>query len=385
MSNENKSLNFNFNTQLDGFTLSVKQTIPTQGITGVFGHSGSGKSTLLRLISGLESSATGQLYLHNNVLFDSTKRINVKPEKRRIGLVFQEDRLFPHLNVKQNLAYAHQRCPDKKLNIDDIISLTQLTPLLDKDVTLLSGGEKQRVAIARAVLSEPELLLLDEPLSALDTKNKAIMISLLLNVQQSLNIPMLYVSHSLAELQQISDNLLVMKQGNIEHFGNIHQVIHTLNNSLETLQQTSLSLTIKEHLAKYGLTALQLTQNISLYMPLLKSFKNVPLKSQLAINSTEKSLLVRCYIAANDISISRNKAINSSIVNHFQAKIIKLQAQGSTVLVTLTIVESEYLKQVFYSSISLWSAERLCLKIGDLVYIQFKASAVHGLANLAEE
>jgi len=363
-------LTFSFNTQFDGFTLAVKQTITTQGITGIYGHSGSGKSTLLRLISGLETPSTGQLILNDKILFDSRKKIAVKPEKRRIGLVFQDARLFPHLNVKQNLAYAHKRCLSKKLNIDDIILLTQLQPLLHKKVSLLSGGEKQRVAIARSILAEPKLLLLDEPLSALDNENKALMLTLLLKVQRTLNIPMLYVSHSLAEIQQIADNVMVIRKGEIEHFGPIHQVIHSLNNSQKTLQQTSLSLDIKEHLPEYGLTSLQLTPDINIYLPLRDNTEN---NEEISDNS------IRCYIAASDISISKSEVINSSIVNHFQAKIVNIKKQNNTLLITLTCSE-----QVFYSTISLWSAERLSLCINDLVYLQFKASAVHSLTNIRE-
>ena len=360
-------LTFNFSTPFDGFTLSVNKTIPTAGITGVFGHSGSGKSTLLRLISGLENATKGELTLNGKTLFNSDNNINIKSEKRRIGLVFQDSRLFPHLNVRQNLAYAHKRCLHKKLNIEEIINLTQLDSLQHKKVTQLSGGEKQRVAIARAILSEPELLLLDEPLSALDNTNKSLMLTLLLNVQRTLNIPMIYVSHSLAELQQVADNLLVMNNGTISHFGNIHQIIHTLNNNQDTLQQTSLSLTFKEHLPQYGLTCLQLNSSINIYLPLLKVNTN---------NTDNTVKKVRCYIAASDISISQNEATNTSIVNHFQAKIIALHPQKNTVLITLSCDE-----QVFYSSISLWSAERLSLNVHDLVYIQFKASAVHNLVS----
>ncbi|WP_426359976.1 molybdenum ABC transporter ATP-binding protein [Pseudocolwellia sp. HL-MZ19] len=363
-------LSFNFITEFDGFTLTVNQRLSTQGITGVFGHSGSGKSTLLRLISGLEDSSSGQLILNGKILFDSAKSITIKPEKRRIGLVFQDSRLFPHLNVLQNLEYAHKRCINKRLNINDIIQLTQLQPLLHKKTTLLSGGEKQRVAIARAILSEPELLLLDEPLSALDNQNRALMITLLLNVQRTLKIPMLYVSHSLAELQQVADNLLVMNQGKVEHFGSIHHIIHTLNSSQTTLQQTSLALKVNEHLPQYGLTSLQLTSDINIFLPLQK---NALFNEELA------SKLVRCYIAASDISISKSEVFDSSIVNHFQAKIVSIKKQSNTLLITLTCSD-----QVFYSTISLWSAERLSLSIDDLVYIQFKASAVHCLANIRE-
>lgn len=361
-------LTANFTAKLDDFTLTVNHTFSTEGITGIYGNSGSGKSTLLRIISGLESSLSGKLALNGSTLFNSAEKVMVKPEKRNIGLVFQDARLFPHLTVLQNLEYAQKRCINKTLKIDDIVKLTQLQPLLAKKTTLLSGGEKQRVAIARAVLAEPKLLLLDEPLSALDNNNKALMLTLLLNIHKALTIPMFYVSHSLSELQQVADNLVIVNNGKISQSGPIHQVIHYLNNTQETLQQTSLSLIVNEHLPEYGLTSLQLTQSHSLYLPLIKNKSTA--------NDKE---VVRCYIAASDISISKSEVLNSSIVNNFQAKIIDIKKQKNTLLVTLDCSQ-----QVFYSTISLWSAERLALNINDMVYIQFKASAVRSLANIGE-
>jgi molybdate transport system ATP-binding protein len=363
-------LSITFNATFDDFDLSVNQTIPTSGITGIFGHSGSGKSTLLRCIAGLEKRTSGEVTLNGTNLYNSSSQYFVKPEKRRIGLVFQDSRLFPHLNVINNLKYGYERCKSRKLNIDDIVALTQLEPLKHKKVSQLSGGEKQRTAIARALLAEPDLLLLDEPLSALDSNSKTTMLALLIKVQATLNIPMLYVSHSLAELQQISENLLIMSQGKITHFGNVHQIIHTLNNSETITPQTSLALRIDEHLPKYGLTRLMLASNIALYLPLLP--KEV---SDLHNDSPIKN--IRCFIAASDISISRFEATESSIVNHFQAEIIQVQPLSNNVLITLKCHE-----HTFYSSISLWSAERLALNVNDLIYIQFKASAVHSLADI---
>jgi len=360
-------LSFTFNTLFDGFELSVNQTIPTQGITGVFGHSGSGKSTLLRCIAGLEKRTLGEVTLNGTNLYNSRSRYFIKPEKRQIGLVFQDARLFPHLNVIENIEYGRNRSKHKTLFTDDVIKLTQLEALKYKSVTLLSGGEKQRVAIARALLAEPKLLLLDEPLSALDNTSKQFMLTMLLNIQQQLKLPMLYVSHSMAELQQISDNLLVMNKGQVTHFGNVHNIIHTLNNCQSITQQTSLSLPIHENLPKYGLSSLTLAPNTYIYFPLLTSST----KSETAYNN------IRCFIAASDISISRHEALESSIVNHFQAEITHIQPQDNTVLITLNCHE-----HTFYSSISLWSAERLSLHVNDLIYIQFKASAVHSLADI---
>jgi len=189
------------------------------------------------------------------------------------------------------------------------------------------------------------------------------MLKLLLKVQHTLNIPILYVSHNLAELQQVADDIMVMNKGKIEHFGPIHLVIHTLNSSQQSLQQTSLSLKVKEHLPEYGLTSLELTPTVNLYLPLQDNKR---------ANNKEEQDIIRCFIAASDISISKHKGSDSSIVNHFQARINHLKKQDKTLLITLTCSN-----QVFYSTISLWSAERLSLKIDDLVYIQFKASAVH--------
>lgn len=371
-------LSITLNTTLDDFSLSINHVIPTLGITGIFGHSGSGKSTLLRSIAGLEKRVDGTITLNNNCLFDSFNNVFVKPEKRKIGLVFQDGRLFPHLNVIDNINYGYQRCSNNTLNIDNIIKLTQLESLKYKKISQLSGGEKQRTAIARAILAEPELLLLDEPLSALDNTSKALMLALLLNVQRELNIPMLYVSHSITELQQISDNLLVMNKGKVTHFGNVHQVIHSLNNSQNIQPQTSLALPIKEHLPEYGLTSLllkkveaienQSNKDIVLYLPLIPH------------ETLFKEKTVRCFITADDISISLHQATESSIVNHFQASILAIQQQKNNVLVTLNCHS-----HTFYSSISLWSAQRLSLNINDLIYIQFKASAVHSLADIGAQ
>ena len=138
--------------------------------------------------------------------------------------------MFPHLNVLENLVFAAKRCKNSRLNLDEVIELTKLTSLLDHQVDELSGGQQQRVALARAILAEPKLLLLDEPLSALDQHSKAQLLKMMLNIQKKLNLPILYVSHSLDELQQVCDNLLVLAQGKVVNFGNIHQVIHQLNN-----------------------------------------------------------------------------------------------------------------------------------------------------------
>ncbi len=370
-------LDINISVAYDNFTLAIKQQLPIKGITGIFGHSGSGKSTLLRVIAGLTKDAKGDISLKDKILFDSATSTFVKPEQRNIGLVFQDSRLFPHLSIEGNLLFAAKRCKNPKLKLTDIIELTDLTSLLNKKVTKLSGGEQQRVALARALLAEPELLLLDEPLSALDKQNKSMMLSLLSKVQKKLNIPIIYVSHSLAELQQLADNLLVLTSGKVSHFGNVHQIIHQLNNSTSIQQQTSLSLPIKEHLPDYGLTSLQLSEVQEIYLPLLDRSLPENLSHKQHLNKDVRVL--RCFIFASDISITKHEHSGSSIVNHLAAKITDISVQQRNTLITVQCQQ-----QVFYVQISLWSTQRLALKVDDDIFIQFKASAVHTLNNRGE-
>ena len=254
-------LDININVRYQQFDLTIQLPIPLKGIIGVFGHSASGKSTLLRAIAGLEQTLEGEITLADKKLVDTKQGLYIKPEQRQVGLVFQNSRLFDHLTVLGNLEYAVKRCKNSKLSLDEIIKLTQLTALLEHRVTELSGGQQQRVALARAILAEPKLLLLDEPLSALDQHSKAQLLRMMLTIQKKLNLPMLYVSHYLDELQQVCDTLLVMSKGKVIDFGNIHQVIHRLNSYGDAdimHQQTSLSLPIKQFDNGHGLTTLAL-------------------------------------------------------------------------------------------------------------------------------
>jgi len=355
-----------FKLTFNSFDINIAQNIKISAITGIYGDSGSGKSTLLRVISGLEHRAKGQVLLNDTWLQNSDNKCFIRPEKRQIGLVFQDSRLFPHLTVYENLAYGAKRQTNRKLTIEKVLTLTQLSQLQHQNVTQLSGGEKQRVSIARALLAEPKLLLLDEPFSALDKTTKSQMLTILKEIQQQLQLPMLYVSHSLSELQYIADQLVVVSAGKISQSAPIHQAIHDLNSQGETSPKTSLSLTIAEHLPDYGLTRLSLpkTQGTShnIYLPILEQTSNQRLIGQ----------QLPCIIYARDISISTSKPEHSSIVNHLPVIISTIQYNKTNALVTLKAGE-----QQFYAQISLWSATRMALTTQATVYIQFKANAVH--------
>lgn len=196
---------------------------------GVFGPSGSGKSTLMKMLSGLIAPDFGAIRLNERVLFDSSRNISVPPHKRKIGLVFQDGHLFPHLNVMKNLLYGmKRRAPEERsIDPDQLITLLQLENLLSRSVDRLSGGEKQRVALGRTLLSCPELILMDEPLSALDGQLKYQIIPHLRRVFSDFSIPMLFISHSLQEMRMMTEDVLVMHQGRIEKQVSTDQLART--------------------------------------------------------------------------------------------------------------------------------------------------------------
>jgi len=186
-------------------------------VTAIFGPSGSGKSTLLGIIAGTIKPDSGRVVVNGECLFDSQNRINKPIHERRIGLVFQDGRLFPHLNVEQNLSYALNFIPrdQQQFNFEHIVQLLEIGPLLQQRPHQISGGEKQRVALGRALLSSPRLLMLDEPLASLDDRLKNQILPFLKLIADEINIPMIYISHSKKEIMQITDNLIHILNGKV--------------------------------------------------------------------------------------------------------------------------------------------------------------------------
>lgn len=193
------------------------------GVTALFGPSGAGKTAIVNMIAGLVAPDRGSIALDGTVLFDATARINVPPHRRRIGYVFQEGRLFPHLRVRQNLDYGRRMSGlsrDVKVS-ERIAQLLDLGALLDRRTRMLSGGERQRVAIGRALLMHPRLLLLDEPLASLDAARKQEILPYLVRLRDEARVPMVYVSHTAAELRQIATNVVRLEAGRVAACGGI--------------------------------------------------------------------------------------------------------------------------------------------------------------------
>ena len=215
-------LELDFTQTLGSHCLQIRETLPASGITAVFGVSGAGKTSLINAISGLTRPQAGRIVLNGRVLNDTVQRICLAPEQRRIGYVFQDARLFPHYKVRGNLQYGMAKSMVSQF--DKLVDLLGIAPLLDRLPGRLSGGEKQRVAIGRALLTAPELLLLDEPLASLDIPRKRELLPYLQRLAQEIHIPMLYVSHSLDEIQHLADRVLVLEAGKVKAFGPLEEV-----------------------------------------------------------------------------------------------------------------------------------------------------------------
>lgn len=214
---ESALLDMDVRWQRGEFVLHIKAQTRAS-VTGVCGPSGAGKSTLLALISGLQKPDAGYIRLAGEVLVDSAQKIFLPPEARHIGYVFQDAQLFPHLSVQDNLLYGYRHLQDteRRFQLDEIVALLEIGHLLKRRPRLLSGGEKQRVALGRALLYSPRLLLLDEPLSSLDSERKQQILPFLLRIRDELAMPMLYVSHVPEEVSYLTQDVWQIRGGRLQ-------------------------------------------------------------------------------------------------------------------------------------------------------------------------
>ena len=211
---------------LGSFALDVAFVAGT-GVTALFGASGSGKTSVVEMVAGLARPDSGRIKVEGRVLFDAAAGTDLAPEARRVGYVFQEGRLFPHLSVRGNLCFGMKRVrpAERQLGFDDVVAVLGIEKLLDRRPNGLSGGEKQRVAIGRALLASPRILLMDEPLAALDSSRKAELLPFVAGVARRFAIPILYVSHAMDEVLQLADTLVLMEAGRVAAAGGVEQLL----------------------------------------------------------------------------------------------------------------------------------------------------------------
>ncbi|MEN4558463.1 molybdenum ABC transporter ATP-binding protein ModC [Pantoea agglomerans] len=349
-------LSLNIMQQQGDHVLEVDLQIPAKGITAIFGVSGAGKTSLINAISGLTQPQRGRIQLHDRLLFDAEQKIALPPEKRRIGYVFQDARLFPHYRVRGNLQYG--MAPKMKAQFDSLVSLLGLEALLPRFPLSLSGGEKQRVAIGRALLTAPDVLLLDEPLASLDLPRKRELMPYLQKLAKQVEIPMLYVSHSLEEILQLADNVLVLDAGKVKAFGPLERVWSSsaMRPWLPVSELTSvLRVQVLEQHPDYPMTALSLgDQHIWV------SRVNQPVKTPLRIR-----------IASADVSLALQPPQHSSIRNILPAQVVELLEVGDQVEVKLRIGISE-----LWARITPWARDELGIRPDQWLYAQIKSVSV---------
>ncbi len=287
------------------------------GVTALFGRSGSGKTTLVNIVGGLLRPHAGRVALDDRLLVDTEKRIWVPPHRRRIGVVFQEDRLLPHLSVRQNLLFGRWFAPRREaaVEVGAVVDLLGIGHLLSRRPAGLSGGEKQRVAIGRALLSKPRLLLMDEPLSALDDTRKAEILPYLERLRDEARVPILYVSHSVAEVARLADTLVVLDAGRVTAVGPAAEVLARLDIvSIAGSREAGavLDARILSQDERYGLTRLST----------LAGELRVP-RIDLAPGSR-----LRLQVLARDVTLSLGSPTGSSALNILAAVVAEVPRVG---------------------------------------------------------
>jgi len=311
----------------DGFTLDVDCKLDYP-VIGVYGPSGSGKTTLLHLIAGLLTPTEGCITVGDEVMVNTVSQVNRPAHRRRIGVLFQDGRLFPHLNVKKNLMYGRKRLPvqNQHLSFDQIVSLLEIAPLMDRSVRDLSGGEQQRVALGRALLAEPRLLLLDEPLTALDARLKQQILQLLRKVREEVGTPTVYVSHDLDELLSLTDQLLVLDRGRLVGFGAYVDLCHQTDILPQLIPQgllNMLTMSVMSHDESAGCTTLSLPDS---HWKLEAPLNNIPVGRKIKI-----------IVRAQDIALSKQHVDGLSIRNQFEATITRHTEYEGQVIVELDV------------------------------------------------
>lgn len=353
-------LSMNVTKTFASFSLTADVSVADKRI-GIFGVSGSGKSTLVGMLAGLITPDSGTITLDGETLFSSSSRINLPPERRRIAMVFQQHCLFPHLNVRKNLLYGYQRCPARYrlIGMDALVGVLQLDGLLDRNVTNLSGGEKQRVALGRAVLANPRLLIMDEPLSALDDTLRFQIIPYLRSVSEQFHIPYLFISHSLLEMRLMADQVLAVSNGSV-----------TGQTSVEELARSRMGQSPVGYINLLELRGMKERDGLCVYQwdggELLLSAGN---------RETTAGLF---ELSSKDIILFKNHPEAISARNLLHCTVGGLFESGAKIGVELFCGEGRLIAEIVASA-----AKELAIEPGCTVFAACKASAFRRLATTA--
>lgn len=343
--------------ELGNFSLQAAFTSPPGGITALFGRSGAGKTSLINLLAGLDRPREGRIEVDGVVLFDSEAGIDMPPEKRRLGYVFQEGRLFPHMSVRRNLAYG-MKSDGSGADFDQIVELLDIGSMLDRGPRDLSGGEKQRVAIGRALLASPRLLLMDEPLAALDMGRKAEILPYIERLRDELAIPIVYVTHAMEEIVRLADTLVIMSDGKIAAVGPVEDLMSRLDLRPLTGRYEAgavLTVTVEGHDVKRAVTRLAFGD-----MTLLVPHAEIPVGEELRIR-----------IRARDVSLALSAPRDISILNIFPGRVVEISDRKDGQMDVIVDVGAR-----IWARVTRLAVNRLTLEPGKEVHALVKAVAI---------
>ena len=351
------------NLRYSGFALDVDLHLPGRGVTALYGHSGSGKTTCLRCIAGLERAGDGYIRVNDEVWQDSRNGVFVPPHKRALGYVFQEASLFAHLSVRANLEFGLKRIPrqQRRVELAQATELLGIGHLLERNPQHLSGGERQRIGIARALLTSPSLLLMDEPLAALDSKRKGEILPYLERLHDELDIPLLYVSHAQDEVARLADHIVLLSDGKALVSGPIGETLARLDLPMALGDDAGVVIngSVSAYDAHYQLLTLQLPDSAQHLR-----VAHAPL----AVGKT-----LRVKVQARDVSLSLQAGEHSSILNRLPVTVTQEMAADNSahVLVRLDADGTPLLARI-----TRFSRDQLQLHPGQTLWAQIKAVAV---------
>ncbi|QQS55830.1 MAG: molybdenum ABC transporter ATP-binding protein [Candidatus Competibacteraceae bacterium] len=345
-----------------GFTLDVELCLPGRGVTALFGHSGSGKTTLLRCLAGLERQSVGALKFKGEVWQDDARGICRPTHRRPLGYVFQEASLFPHLSVRKNLDYGRKRVNGgHKVSLDQAVELLGIGHLLDRMPDRLSGGERQRVAIARALATSPELLLMDEPLAALDLKRKSEILPYLERLHDELEIPVFYVSHVPDEIARLADHVVLLAEGRVVAAGGLRETLARLDLPTAFTEDAGVVIeaVVADHNEVYHLTRLDFTGGSVV----------------VARRPEALGRRLRFRVHARDVSLSLTRAEGTSIANLLPATVTEVADADTPAHV---LVQMDAGGTALIARITRYSLDHLGVTPGRALWAQIKAVALLG-------
>lgn len=345
-----------------GFELAVDLQLASRGVSALFGPSGSGKTSFLRAVAGLERRARGLVAIGEEIWQDDAKGLFVPVHQRALGFVFQDTSLFAHLSVTRNLAFGLERVPtaQRRVSLDQAIALLGIGHLMDRQPATLSGGERQRVAIGRALATSPRILLLDEPLAALDAPRKAEVLPYLEKLHSELEIPVLYVSHAIDEVARLADHLVLMEAGKVTASGRAEELLTRLDLSLAHGDTAGavLTLTVSGHDERDHLSTAIFSGGLM----------SLPMQNK----TIGQSLRIR--IQARDVSLTLQKQSGTSILNVLSATVSAIAPDSpGQVMVSLDAGGCTLLARITERS-----ARTLALAPGLSLYAQIKGVAILG-------